>query len=309
MPFSKQLILISLACLLAAPAMAATGGGQSGSQSLRLMRGARPAGMGGAYVAVANGADAMQWNAAGMNQLRALQANAGHLNWLDGVSDDYLLVAMPIYGMGAWGLGVNYLYAQDQAYDNFGNPGENFGVFDFSAQVAMSVELPWDMHLGGVYKTLRQGYDAQFAMGSAFDFGWQWRSLFKRLDLGAGLYNAGTPVALGANFAILPITYKAGAALHLSDNWLLAVDFDHQPIDFFTKWHAGTEYSFKAGDWTLLGRGGYTVGPEQDQGELAGLALGFGIGTGKWTVDYAFTPQGDLGMAHRVSLTWSSWLN
>jgi hypothetical protein len=309
MSFRKQLFLLLAAWLLAVPAFAATGGGQSGSQSLRLLRGARAAGLGGAYVAVASGVDSMQWNPAGLNQLRALQAGAGHLSWLDGVSDDYLQIGMPIYGLGAWGFAMDYLYAQDTAYDNWGNAGETFNVFDFSAQLAMSVELPWDMHVGAVYKTLRQGYGSQFAMGSALDLGWQWRDLFKRLDLGVTMQNIGTPMALGSNFAVLPITYKAGAALHLTPQWLVAVDFDHQPIDFFNKWHAGTEYATKVGDWTVAGRGGYTLGPEQDQGSLAGLAMGFGFGTGKWMMDYAFTPQGDLGQAHRVSLTWSSWLN
>lgn len=307
MPFSKQFLLLIAAWLLALPALAATGGGQTGAQSLRLLRGARPVGMGGAYVAVASGADSILWNPAGMDQLRALQADYGHLAWLDGVSDDSLQVAMPIYGLGGWGVGVNYLYAQDQAYDNWGNPGDNFNLFDFSAQAAMSVELPADMHAGGVYKILREGYGSQFAMGSGFDFGWQWRNLFKRLDLGLGAYNIGTPIALGGNFAVLPITLKGGAALHLTDSWLLAVDYDHQPVDFFNTWHFGTEYAYQLGDWQLVGRGGYSLGAEQDQGDLAGLALGFGVGTGKWMVDYAFTPQGDLGTAHRLSLTWSSW--
>lgn len=309
MPFRKHILLFLAAWLLALPAFAATGGGQSTSQSFRLLRGARAAGMGGAYVAVASGVDSLQWNPAGMNQLRAAQLAAGHLNWLDGVSDDYLQLGLPIYGLGAWGLGVDYLYAQDQAYDNWGNAGENFNVFDFSLQLALAVELPMDMHAGFLYKTLRQGYGSQFAMGSALDFGWQWRDLFKMLDLGVTLQNVGTPMALGGNFAVLPITYKGGAALHFGPQWLVALDYDHQPVDFFNKWHAGTEYSAKVGDWSVAGRGGYTLGPEQDQGSLAGLALGLGIGTGKWMIDYAFTPQGDLGQAHRVTLTWSSWLN
>ncbi len=82
-------------------------------------------GMGGAYAAVASGADSvLREIPAGMDQLpRPAAANIGHLAYLDGVGDDYLEVARPIYGLGAWGFGANYLYTltQDQGYDNFGH--------------------------------------------------------------------------------------------------------------------------------------------------------------------------------------------
>ncbi len=305
--FRKALFAVLTTLALASTSPAATGGGAAGTQGLKLARGARPAGMGDAYLAVASGADSILWNAAGLDQLRDLQANAGHLAYLDGVADDYLLVGRPIFGFGAWGLGMNYLYASDQAYDNWGNPGDAFNVFDFSAQVALAIEPMEDLHVGAVYKILRQGYQSQFSMGSGVDLGVQWRDLWKRLDLAAGLFNAGTPVALGTNYAPLPLTLKAGAALHLTQDWLVAVDYDHQPIDFFNKWHFGTELGNKFGGVQAFVRLGYTLGPEQDLGSLAGFSTGLGVALGAWQVDYAYAPQGDLGNAQRLSLTWSSW--
>lgn len=297
-----------LVLALAAPLAAASGGGSTSSQSLRLARGARAVSLGGAYTALASGAEAMAWNPAGMNSVRALQATASHLSYIEGISDDTLQIALPIYGMGAWGLGLDYLYASDQGYDNWGAETGAFNIYDFSAQVGLSLELPWDMHLGAVYKTLRQGYGAQHSMGSAFDFGWQWKGLFKRLDLGAVMGNLGTPMALGKGFGILPVTYKVGAVLNLTDSWLFSADFDHQAADFFNKVRLGTELNAKAGSFRLSGRGGYVIGPEQDLGGLAGMALGVGVGRGKWQLDYAWQPLGDLGTTHRVSATFSSWM-
>jgi hypothetical protein len=293
---------------LTGSAGAATGAGSTGTQGLKLARGARPAAMGDAYLAVASGADSILWNPAGMNQLRDLQANMGHLAYLDGVADDYLLVARPLFGFGAWGLGMNYLYASDQGYDNWGRPGNPFNVFDFSAQVALSIDVLDDLSIGGVYKILRQGYEQQFAMGSGADLGIQYRNLWKRLDLAVGVFNAGTPIALGTNYAPLPLTLKGGAAVHLTDDWLLAVDYDHQPMDFFNKWHFGSEYAYQVGAVNTFARVGYTLGPEQDQGPLAGFSTGLGLAIGAWQLDYAFAPQGDLGNTHRLSMTWSSWL-
>ncbi|MGH7442197.1 MAG: hypothetical protein ACREKE_05920, partial [bacterium] len=87
--------------------------GTSG-QALLMQLDARAVGMGSAYTAVASGADSLDWNPAGMDQLRAPQAEAGHLAWVQDVNDEYINTAFPIYGIGAWGLGLSYLYTQDQ---------------------------------------------------------------------------------------------------------------------------------------------------------------------------------------------------
>jgi hypothetical protein len=303
----RRLLLCALLGLSSA-AFAAVGGAAAGTQFLKLDQGARPVGMGGAYVAVASGADSVLWNPAGMDQLRDLQANAGHLAYLDGISEDYLTVARPIYGLGAWGFGTDYLFVQDQGYDNFGQPTAVFNDYDFSAQVAASLQVMEDLHIGAVYKIVDEDYARQHSMGSGFDAGFQWRNALGDLDLGGGLYNFGTPIALGDYFAQLPFEIKAGGAYHLTKDWLLAIDFVHQPIDFFAAWHFGTEYGYKVGPVQTYLRAGYTIGPIQDQGDNAGLSAGLGVGLGSWQVDYAYTPQGDLGTTQRLSLTWSSWL-
>jgi len=73
----KPALLLLLGLALAAPAMAATGGGAAGTQSFKLPRGARPTGMGNAYVAVANGADSILWNPAGSGTLADLVLDCG----------------------------------------------------------------------------------------------------------------------------------------------------------------------------------------------------------------------------------------
>ena len=312
-PALRLIACMALLLTLASPAAAAASNSNwtsaSSGQSLRLARGARAAGLGDAYTALASGAESLAWNPAGMNSVRALQMSASHLSYLEGIADDTLQVALPIYGLGAWGIGLDYLYTGDEGYDNWGKSTGDFSVFDFSAQIGVALELPADLWLGAVYKTLRQGYGYQFSMGSSFDVGLQWRGLFKRLDLGLLAANLGTPTALGQTFGPLPVTFKGGAALHLTDAWLLSADFDHQMVDYVNKVHTGTEVTIPAGPMTLLARGGYTFGPQQQLGDLSGLAAGLGVQFGAWTVDYAWQPLGDLGQTHRVSLTWSSWVH
>jgi hypothetical protein len=134
----------------------------------------------------------------------------------------------------------------------------------------------------------------------------QWRSLFRNLDLGATMANLGTPIAAGYTSSNLPIDLKAGAGLHLGENVLFAVDEEYQAIDAFNDVHAGLEVSTRVGSWLVAARGGYTYGPSDSaDGGLTGVTAGLGAGFGPWQVDYAYSPQGDLGTAQRITLTWN----
>lgn len=297
--------LIAAALVLPAGLAAFDGAAGTSAQSLLLPLDARAVGMGSAYVAVASGADSLEWNPAGMDQLRAAQAEAGHLSWVQDVNDEYLDVAFPIYGIGAWGLGMSYLYTQDQYYNDVGTAGGTFTDFDFSADAAFSMQINDAMNLGLEYKILRQGYATQFDMGSCFNLGWQWRTALPGLDLGAAALNVGTPVALGSAFDALPLSLKVGAAERLGSLVLLAVDEEYQPIDSFNFVHAGMEIGTAVGSWTPMARVGYTLGPEQADGGITGLTMGLGLAMGAWQVDYAYAPQGDLGQAQRLTLTWN----
>jgi hypothetical protein len=309
------ILAAALAGALAAGSLqAASGDGnlQSAASSLLLPLDARAVAMGGAYVAVAGGADAMAWNPSGLNQLRAPQAELGHLSWVQGVNDEFINVAFPIYGLGAWGLGATYLYTQDEYVDMYGRDlNQSFTDFDFSLKGAFALQLPDDMAIGLEYKTLRQGYGAsqsqggEYNMGSAFDLGWQWHDVIKNLDLGAAVQNVGTPMALGTTGFNLPIDLNVGFAEHITRLTTLAFDEEYQAIDNYNFLHVGLESGLRAGDWTVFARCGYTSGPTQDQGQYAGLAAGLGAAFGSWQVDYAFAPQGDLGQSQRITLTWN----
>jgi hypothetical protein len=278
---------------------------------------ARPVGMGGAYVATASGADSLLWNPAGLNQLRDWQVGLGQLNYVQGTTDDYLQLARPIYGLGAWGLGATYFDSgSQQYYDVAGNSMGTFSDWDFSAQVALAVQLPDELSLGLTYKILRESYAYQSAMGSAFDLGLQWRQILPALDLGFTALNLGTPMALGSTYNPLPETLKGGLALHLGPNLLLAADEDFEPWtapnsnhfwgESINLVHVGVEASLPVGSWTITGRGGYIFGPAQmEEGGTTGLSVGAGITMGDWQVDYAWVPMGDLGQANRLSLTYS----
>jgi len=67
-------------------------------------QGARPVGMGEAFVAVADDANAMYYNVAGMTQVRMLSTTATYTGYMDGLSDSFIAAVVPMYKYGAFGV-------------------------------------------------------------------------------------------------------------------------------------------------------------------------------------------------------------
>ena len=297
---------IALSILLSALASLAVAGGASTSAiALRLPRGARPVALGGAYLALADDALALLYNPAGLTELRDPQLTGTHMEWLDGVRDDAVQLGVPLYGFGAWGLGATYLYTTDQGRDNWGVPTQGFNDFDFSAQAAFSLLLSDNGSIGLTYKILREGYESHLNMGSSFDLGARYCLLDRRLVLALGVTNVGSFLAVGANYSQQAITLKGGLAYTATRDLKLALEYDHQPIDFFNTLRAGAEYSipFGAEDGHFTLRGGYALGADSSSGGLSGLSTGLGAHFHGFDVDYAFIPKGDLGNSQLLSLS------
>ena len=62
-------------------------------------------------------------------------------------------------------------------------------------------------------------------------------------------------------------------------------------IDFMSVYRDGTSFSF---------RGGYRTNAADSS---SGASLGLGIGASAYLIDYSYSMLGDLGQAHRLSLT------
>jgi hypothetical protein len=300
-------IFLSLGALfLVSPLFGVDGSAVTSASTFELMRGARPAAMGGAYIAVADDAESILYNPAGLTELREAQMSASHLEWLDGINDESIQLGLPIFGLGAWGLGANYLYTTDQGYDNFGNPTGSFNDFDFSAQIAFALQLGDDAAVGAVYKILREGYDSYFEEGSAFDLGFHYKGFLNRkLGIAVTADNLGGNLALGTGFGPQPLTLNGGLALHVTDNLLLAADYEYRYYDYFSNYHFGAEYVFPLGeDSDVSLRGGYILGAANEDGNLSGLTAGLGAHWGAWKVDYAYVPEGDLGTSQLFTLSF-----
>ncbi|MEK7476524.1 MAG: hypothetical protein AAB152_12955 [Candidatus Coatesbacteria bacterium] len=292
-----------LACLLAATAQSATLADETlyPARQVRgalLLRGvtARPAAMGGAGAALADGAAAPAVNPAGLGTVGALSALVEYGSLGNGAGLTCAAGAMPA-GPGVAGLGVVALmYGAYEVRNAAGDLAGTASATDVAVTAAWAVaNPPWFLGRG----------TSGVALEVVSDAGGTLPGVSAGVALPAGAFGFGLAVQhLGPRGdGALPALVRAGAAYDFVPGLRAAADFG-MPLVTRRPWvAAGAEYAPLA---ALALRVGYRLGFSSDElGGLAGLGAGFGVALKGFGLDYAFQPFGVLALTHRISLRWT----
>lgn len=292
-------ILCLLAFAAAAPVHAAEYAGASSFDFLNLDAGARAVALGGAYTAVAGGADSLLYNPAGLARLRTEEATFMHDQFVQGLTQDYLAVATS-RGFGA---NVNYAHVGDIARTRADAPDGTLGTFgagDLAVAGGYGFSLfDRSLSLGAGIKYLHETLADVSATGEAVDAGLLYSPpAASGLTLGASMLNVGPAVKFVSSSSPLPATARLGASyafklLGAADT--LAFDVSRQREDRL-RWGVGLE--------TVVARlMALRLGLTSRNDAGLGLTGGVGWAWSSVSVDYAFSPYGDLGLAQRLSVT------
>lgn len=279
--------------------------GTSSAEFLKIPVGARAAGMGEAMTAVTGDAAVLAWNPAGMAESEKRQLLLAHSPSPEGTSASNAYYVHPS-GRGSIGVGFSY-FSAGSIDETEPTAGETVGTFrpsDWAATVGYAHQLSgWDLGLAvkGVQTKIIES-DSTIA----FDGGILTPKFWKeRWRLGASVLNAGGSLQLGDTARPLPLLIAAGAAFTPNERWTLSSDVKF-PRDNDPSLCVGGEAAYPVGaDGRLAGRAGWEGGMDRGLGNFAGFNLGLGVSKSGLGVDYAFSPMGDLGDAHRISLTFS----
>lgn len=293
----------ALACLalgLAGPAWAA-GPGTTGAAFLKIGVGARALGMGGAYAAIADGADSVYWNPAGLSALTKRDATASFGLLFEDMSQGFVGYAAPAFG-GTLGGGVDYLRIgsiEKRAGDTEA-ADSTFAAGHYAAALAYALPdtLP-GLGLGASLKYIREDIDAMHAGALALDLGARYKTSVEGLNAALTAQNLGTSLASDP----LPLTTRLGAAYRLRGLPLLAAaDIESLWLEKRHTLDLGAEV--RAAEALAL-RAGYRVGQSRDElgSGLVGFSAGLGLRFEGIALDYAFVPFGDLGNTHRLTLS------
>ncbi len=265
---------------------------------LQLSPGARPAGMGGAFTAIADDATAGSWNPGGLGRLGspAVMAMTDLAPFGAGVS--YLAGAVPA-GPGAVGVSVAALTAG--GIDGRDDDGRRMSA-DAILEVAGSGA--YGMALGrvagrpvwaGVTVEVHRDLDGGMAFGGGAG---AVMALGDAVTAGLAVAHLGPPTD---GFA-LPATVRGGLALATSSRWILALDAAMPITSRVTRVGLGGEYWL---DPRLALRAGFRRAlADQGFGGLEGLGAGLGARLGSFGLDYALESAGDPGWSHRISIAW-----
>lgn len=279
-------------------ARAQSSAGADAFDFLRLDANARAVGMSGAYTALATDSNALLYNPAGLARVKENEATFMHNQHAQGVGQQYVGVALK-RGLG---FQLNYAAMGDVPRTTISQPGgagSRLNVSDLSLGAGYGRALTRDLALGGGLKYVSESLGDVTANGWAADFGGLYRLPdVKGLTFGASLLNVGPMVKFASLSEKLPTTVRAGTAYAFKvprNDVTLALDLTRSLTDKI-RMGLGAETLF---DEQFAARLGFTTRND------AGLGLSFGLGwTGKrFGADYAFVPMGDLGNAHRISLT------
>jgi hypothetical protein len=307
--------LLSLAALLP-PRVLADPSSDLGTSWLKIPLSARSAAMAGAYSAVAEDAETVQVNPAGLAGIQGDQVTYMQSFWAQDVSVEDLAFAMPL--SKDWGGAVMLDYLNFGQVDKVnivnGQPvaAGNYSPSGLNVSTGIGCQAANGLQVGGVAKFLFQDIQTTSSATVAIDAG----GLYS--VKGTGLSFAGVVSNLGGTLDTdnLPLQLTLGAALRTSlNNEVCQNGSEAVHVHFitlssqgdlslyntgFSNLRFGAEYWYRR---QIALRVGYRFAPYGDLSGVTGLASGVGLCFDNWEFAYALTTQGDMGTTSQVSLS------
>lgn len=262
---------------------------------------ARAAGMGWAFVAVADDSSALFFNPAGLAGLKNAELALHHNSWLAGIIQETAVMALPMEDLGGLGASVNYVnYGTFSGYDSIGTQVSDFSANRYGFNLGWGKEILRDFSAGLAAKGSMQTIaDTSYSDFSA-DIGFLWCPV-EKLRLGVAYSNLGTGVAGFAPASALRLGGSYRFDMSKNNQLLLAGSGAFEPQGV-SRLQIGVEdliHSF------LALRIGYQVNLADNQIQgLTGLTTGLGVMFEGFHLDYAYLPYGDLDSAHRISISY-----
>lgn len=277
---------------------------EEGAAFLKLGTGARATALGGAYTALGDDASAIGWNPAGLARIEKREAAASHAELVERTRLDFAAYAHPT-DKGTFAVGL--LYLSHGSFDGRDSAGRPTGAVTASdSALALAYARKTDFADVGVSAKVITSHIAEAqAQTIALDLGVR-RQIAEvkggKVFAAAAVRNAGAGLKYSTQRTDLPLQLAAGGAW-VSERGALGIDVVNGPRGSGTDVAFGGEYrvvkgfTFRAGYGTaglIAGGSGFDA--------MRGLSFGLGLKYERVSFDYAVTPSGDLGQAHRFGV-------
>ena len=270
-------------------------GGQGGA-FLQIPIGARPAGLGNAFTAIADDINAVYFNPAGLCQIQN-DMLGGMYNFMSMDRAHYQAVLIKQIKGNGLALSFNrFGVSEIDGRDSEGYPTEKFDDSEIAFKIAYGRELLPFFGVGAGAKYIIQSLDDAKGSGFAFDAGVLFllpiseSFLIKSIRIGGSLNNLGGKITWDTeleNEDKIPITLRLGSAVDFNlgmRNVLATIDVSQTGMELFStendfKFHLGVEA------W-LIKELGIRAGIDGEN-----VNFGASLQMGKFQFDYAYCPD------------------
>ena len=285
--------------------------GTATAQFLKIATGARGAALGEAYSALADDAFALDWNPAGLINVKKNSMAFMHAPYLANTFADYFAYAETAGEVGAWGVSFKYMnFGKIAKTDSSGMDLGSFTPYDMAVNVGFACYVtgfnkdPEERFvLGATGKFVRSQILSADNTVSA-DVGLNMPYMFdNRFRMSLVAQNIMGTLRYDKEEAPLPLILRLGTVTKLADYLNLTADLvaSRDNLPFLAM---GAEGKIKVyEDMDVFLRAGFNTRGIGDIGGTRNFALGGGFRYTDYHVDYAFSPFGDLGTVHRISAT------
>jgi len=266
----------------------------------------RAAGMGSAFIALADDATAAYWNPAGMVDITRTSVSLNHTWWPADINLDYAAAVFTLpFVPGTFGVSARALTLDPQVERTIFLPegtGRTFDAGDMSFGISYAKFFTDKFSSGATVHFVHSGLAEKSVNAFAVDFGLIYRIGLRGMRLGMMIQSLGSKVQYDDRESKMPTIFKVGLAFSAYQRGLHSLmtvgEFSH-PSDNKERMNVGMEYSFNQ---FFYGRAGYNLNYDTD-----GVAAGFGLRidtsqTSDLILDYSWVEMGFLGDVHRISL-------
>lgn len=272
---------------------------------LKMDAGARGAALSGAYAAAGDDALAVFYNPAGTALTAKKEVLLGHNEWLEGIRNETIAYVQPLGPRLTLFGGINALFSGSM--DRYVLPAGaqtpertgTFKVMEGAVSAGLSGRLGPGFYGGAALKALSQQAAGEAELAWAGDAGLL--KVFEGWKLGVSASNFGARLKFGSRSFAAPLVIRGGVAVPFLENYLISVE-GVKAGSSETAAAVGAEARVRTGpkEYFVM-RAGYKTGRSRNAGP--GLTAGIGVINRELRVDYAFVPYGDLGDAHRVTVS------
>ncbi len=287
---------------------------------LKIPIGPRSAAMGQAFVAIANDAEALFWNPAGISRFSKHDVFFANTQWLVDTQLEFAGIVYHLDGANSFGLSVTYLHTDDMKETTELQPlgtGRYFSYSDALLSLTYSRRMTTKFSFGLSVKYFTEKL-AELTMNAVlFDLGTLYETGWKSVRFGVAVTNFGSDVSPSGSFTYKtleneevevsdfqkfspPIMFRIGIAAEIFESEMHSltgsIQLNH-PNDNAENLNFGLEYWWK--NFFAL-RGGYVSGRVEEDYSV-GFGLHLPLSIADFRLDYSFSNFGRLGNVNRFS--------